>query len=77
MSLGQNLLDDNLYQSFLIVSILSMLAAPLIIQGSVKLSLLIYSTIKSSSVEVTNPASNPKSFSGHVIIIGYGVVEET
>ncbi len=74
MSLGQNLLDDNLYQSFLIVSILSMLAAPLIIQGSVKLSLLIYSTIKSSSVEVTNPASNPKSLSGHVIIIGYGVV---
>ncbi len=73
MSLNQNILDNSLYQSFLIVSILSMLAAPLIIQGSVKLSLLIYSTLR-SPVESSHSATLEKSLSGHVIIIGYGVV---
>ena len=71
MSLDQGLFDAYQYQLLLIVSILSMLFAPLLIQVSTALSIRIFSKWKSTEYEsIEKKASQVKD---HVIIVGYGL----
>jgi monovalent cation:H+ antiporter-2, CPA2 family len=71
MALDQGLLDSHQYQLLLIVSILSMLFAPLLIQASSALSIRIFSQWKSAETDSNNdPVPGLK---GHVIIVGYGL----
>ena len=71
MALDQGLLDSHQYQLLLIVSILSMLFAPLLIQASSALSIRIFSQWKSAEIDSNNePVPRLK---GHVIIVGYGL----
>jgi len=76
LAVEQSLLSEGQYQSFLIVSILSMLAAPLLIQGSSGFSLWLHALFgKSAGEEKPEPArEDRKPLSGHVIIAGYGLV---
>ena len=73
LALESDLFLPGQYQAFLIVAILSMLAAPLLIQVSPGLSIRLHSLFR------TGPAEEPESteqdqLSGHVIIAGYGLV---
>jgi CPA2 family monovalent cation:H+ antiporter-2 len=71
MALDKGLFDSQQYQLLLIVSILSMLFAPLLIQASSTLSMRIFSRWKSAEAE-----SNLKTVAGlkgHVIIVGYSL----
>ena len=71
MALDQALFDSYQYQLLLIVSILSMLFAPLLIQASSALSMRIFSKWKSAEADSNDkPASELK---GHVVIVGYGL----
>lgn len=75
LALEKNLFTGNQYQSFLIVSILSMLLAPVLIQISTGLSIRLHSLVggvSASTAPVTEPGEAP--LSGHVIIAGYGLV---
>ncbi len=71
MALDQGLLDSHQYQLLLIVSILSMLFAPLLIQASSALSMRIFSKWK--SVETDSDHEQDSELKGHVIIVGYGL----
>jgi len=73
MALDQSLFSAEEYQSFLIVSILSMLAAPIIIQASARLSVLFHSQMGKGDLEETL-AKEENPLTGHVIIAGYGLV---
>jgi len=72
LALELGLFDNPLYQSFLIVAILSLLAAPVLIQVSSGLSFLLFSGGGKPADEV-EPASE-KSITDHVIIVGYSLV---
>jgi len=77
LALEQNLLSIGDYQSFLIVAILSMLAAPLFIQVSSGLSLRLHALFgKTSAWEEQREAAAERKpgLSDHVIIAGYGLV---
>ena len=69
MALDQGLFDSHQYQLLLIVSILSMLFAPLMIQASSVLSMKIFSQWKTSE---TNSNEKP-ALKAHVIIVGYSL----
>ena len=71
MALAQGLFNSNQYQLLLIVSILSMLFAPLLIQGSSAFSIKIFSKWKHE--ETNSTEKQELDFKGHVIIVGYGV----
>ena len=69
MALDQGLFDSHQYQLLLIVSILSMLFAPLMIQASSVLSMKIFSQWQTSA---TNSNEKP-ALKAHVIIVGYSL----
>ena len=71
MALDQGLFDSNQYQLLLIVSILSMLFAPLLIQVSTAFSIRIFSKWKHE--EANSVQKNDLGLKDHVIIVGYGV----
>ncbi len=71
MALNQGLLDSHQYQLLLIVSILSMLLAPLLIQVSTGLSIKLFSKWKSK--EIPSTESKNTKLKDHVVIVGYGV----
>lgn len=71
VALDQGLFDSQQYQVLLIVSILSMLFAPLLIQASTALSIKIFSKWKSE--ENDSAQQQDSKFKGHVIIVGYGL----
>jgi monovalent cation:H+ antiporter-2, CPA2 family len=71
MALDQGLLDSYQYQILLIVSILSMLFAPMMIQASTALSIRIFS--KWRSQEDDSGQKQVSELKGHVIIVGYGL----
>ncbi len=69
MALDQGLFDSHQYQLLLIVSILSMLFAPLLIQASTALSIRIFSKWKPEETD----SSQKQALKGHVIIVGYSL----
>ena len=71
MALNQGLFDSHQYQLLLIVSILSMLLAPLLIQVSTGLSIKLFSKWKSK--EITSSESKDTKLKDHVVIVGYGL----
>ena len=71
MALDQGLFDSHQYQLLLIVSILSMLFAPLLIQASTALSIRIFSMWKPE--ETDSSQKQASELKGHVIIVGYGL----
>ena len=71
MALEQELFNSHQYQLLLIVSILSMLVTPLLIQASTGLSVKLFSKWKSKE-EDSIEKEDPKLV-GHVVIVGYGV----
>jgi CPA2 family monovalent cation:H+ antiporter-2 len=74
LALERDLFLPGHYQSFLIVSILSMLAAPLLIQFSVGLSIRLNSLFGAKVSEETEETAGQEKLSGHVIIAGFGLV---
>ncbi len=73
LALEKDLFLPGHYQSFLIVSILSMLIAPLLIQFSVGLSMKLHALVGAAVPE--EPETDPQEkLSGHVIIAGFGMV---
>jgi len=73
LALEKDLFLPGHYQSFLIVSIISMLAAPLLIQFSVGLSMKLHSLFGVASSDESESAEQEK-LAGHVIIAGFGMV---
>ena len=73
LALESDLFLPGQYQSFLIVSIISMLAAPLLIQASSGISIRLHSLFRTGPAEEPE-AGKQESRSGHVIIAGYGLV---
>lgn len=73
LALEKDLFLPGHYQSFLIVSILSMLIAPLLIQFSTGLSMKLHSLFGAAEAEEPETAGQ-KKLSGHVIIAGFGLV---
>ena len=71
MALEQELFNSHQYQLLLIVSILSMLVTPLLIQASTGLSVKLFAKWKSKEVDSVEK-EDPKLV-GHVVIVGYGV----
>ena len=71
MTLEQGLFNSHEYQLILIVSILSMLFAPLLIQVSTGLSIKLFSKLKSKDIDSIQK-QDPK-LKDHVVIVGYGV----
>ncbi|MBC8286713.1 MAG: cation:proton antiporter [Nitrospinae bacterium] len=69
MALDQGLFDSHQYQLLLIVSILSMLFAPLLIQASSALSMKLFSRWKLAETD----SSQKPALKGHVIIVGYSL----
>ena len=69
IGLERGLFNNEQYQYILIVSILSMLVAPLLIQISNKFSIWFFSRMK----EVAPTREEIETFSDHVIISGYGL----
>ena len=69
ISLEQGLLNNYQYQVLLIVSILSMLVTPLMIQISSKLSIWIFSNMKTEE----SKDKKDEALNEHVIISGYGL----
>ncbi len=70
LALELGLFDHQLYQSFLIVAILSLLTAPLLIQASSELSFRLFAGGRADDAE----APREKSIADHVIIVGYSLV---
>ena len=73
LALEKDLFLPGHYQSFLIVSIISMLAAPLLIQLSVGLSMKLHSLFGAVSTDESESVEQQK-LSEHVIIAGFGMV---
>ena len=71
IALKQGLFDSHQYQILLIVSILSMLLAPLLIQVSTGFSIKLFS--KLGAKEITSSESEDTKLKDHVVIVGYGV----
>lgn len=73
LALDKGVFPQDTYQSFLIVSILTMLISPVLIQYSSQMSIRLFSRFASSSQEESEPEEQ-ESLSGHVIIAGFGLV---
>jgi len=73
LALEKDLFLPGHYQSFLIVSIISMLVAPLLIQVSVGFSIKLHSLFGAASSEELESVEQEK-LSGHVIVAGFGMV---
>lgn len=73
LALDQALFSEALYQSFLIVSLLTMLAAPLLIQFSASLALKLPFQFGAPSKEELENGKKDALY-GHVIIAGYGLI---
>jgi monovalent cation:H+ antiporter-2, CPA2 family len=71
MALEQGLFNSHQYQLLLIVSILSMLVTPLLIQASTGLSVKLFSKWKSKELDPIEREGS--KLVGHVVIVGYGV----
>ena len=71
MALDQGLFGSHQYQLLLIVSILSMLLAPLLIRASTGLSIKLFSKWKFEEVD-SSEKQGPR-LEDHVVIVGYGV----
>lgn len=71
VALDQGLLDSQQYQLLLIVSICSMLLAPLLVQASTVLSIKIFS--KQESAETDASEKQTSEFNDHVIVVGYSL----
>ena len=69
IGLENGIFSNEEYQHILIVSILSMLVAPLLIQVSNKFSIWLFSRMKVSE----STKEEKETFSDHVIISGYGL----
>ncbi len=67
----KGILSDLQYQTFLFVSALSMLLAPLLIQASSKWSLRLFA---GSSKDEGEENSDVETLNEHVVIVGYGMV---
>ena len=70
LALELGLFSSGDYQSFLIISILSMLLAPILIQLSSRLALQMHSQIGQEA----EAEASAHGLSGHVIITGFGIV---
>ncbi|MFP6637802.1 MAG: cation:proton antiporter [Nitrospinaceae bacterium] len=70
MTLDHGLFNSHQYQIFLIISVLSMLVAPLLIQVSTALSIKLFSWKSGKNDSYQKQVSELK---GHVIIVGYGL----
>lgn len=73
LAFDKGLFPEDLYQSFLIVSILSMLAAPILIQISSKISIKLFSKF-TRTAEPESETQEKKPLLGHVIVAGSGLV---
>jgi len=75
VALSHGLFSGIVYQRFLLISVLSMLAAPLLIQASSRLSIKLFSKWPIPSGPADDREVNyDKKLTGHVIIAGYGLV---
>lgn len=73
LALDSHLFTSPLYQSILLVSVLSLLVAPLLIQGSIRISLFLFSGRSvAAEEEASSPTESPLNH--HVIVAGYGLV---
>ena len=73
LALVQGLFAEDLYQLFLILSILSMLAAPILIQFSSELSIRLFSGWSELSIREASSESDA-GLTRHVIVAGYGLI---
>ncbi|QPJ66862.1 MAG: potassium transporter Kef [Candidatus Nitrohelix vancouverensis] len=69
IALDEGIFEASQYQIFLIVSTLSMLIAPLLIQGSSKWSLRLFGA---GDETAEGPKKSSGSLKDHVIVVGYG-----
>jgi len=74
LALEQKIFSDVQYQSFLIVSIISLLAAPVLIQISSLLSIRLFAKLGTESAP-TEESTQP--LSQHVIVAGYSLIGRT
>ncbi len=73
LALDHHLFTSAQYQGFLIVSILTMLIAPVLIQGSSEWSIKLHSLFKAPPLPEIEPTDKGR-LSGHVVVAGYGLV---
>lgn len=73
LALDKGVFPQDTYQSFLIVSILTMLICPILIQYSSKMSIQLFSRFASAPREESEPEEQ-EPLSGHVIVAGFGLV---
>jgi CPA2 family monovalent cation:H+ antiporter-2 len=70
----QGLLSGDIFQTFLIVCILSMLAAPILVQHAPEIATALFSRLRRFPAEEEHPAeSRRQPLAQHVIIAGYGL----
>ncbi len=74
LALEQKIFPDVQYQSFLIVSIISLLAAPVLIQISSLLSIRLFAKL---GTESTPTEESTQPLSQHVIVAGYSLIGRT
>ena len=72
---GQGLLADSDYQSFLAASIISMIATPFLIQASPRIGYWLQSVLSPNSLlePTIGDFANQEQLKGHVVIVGYGL----
>ena len=76
VGVGQGLLSDTDYQTFLASAIISMIATPFLISGSPRIGYWLQSVLSRDSLleptigDIVSPA---EEFKGHVVIVGYGL----
>ena len=76
LALEQNIFTEAEYQSFLIISIISLLASPVLIQVSSLLSIRLFSQWGPEPAKEERPPSS-QPLSEHVIVAGYGLIGRT
>ena len=76
LALEQNIFTEAEYQSFLIISIISLLASPVLIQVSSLLSIRLFSQWGPEPAKEEKPPPS-QLLSEHVIIAGYGLIGRT
>ena len=76
LALEQNIFTETQYQSFLIISIISLLVSPVLIQASSLLSIRLFSPWGPESAKEGKPSPS-QLLSEHVIIAGYGLIGRT
>ena len=76
VGIGQGLLTDSDYQTFLAAAIISMIATPFLIQAAPRIGYRVQSWLSPNSVlEPTMMGYDPdkEKLKGHIIIVGYGL----